>query len=86
MNLLINSFNEVYGACQTQTKVSQIFKLNNLSADEGSNPEKKCARKTLKTREREKRKQIKKGALQKLRIWLEKVKVNGVLICLPISV
>ena len=88
MNLLINSSNEIYGACRHKPKFHRFFKLNNLSADEGVNPEKSLYEENAKKEEKEKntKKEKKKRERTSARTWLEKQKKNGTLICSPISV
>ena len=60
MNLLINSSNEIYGACRHKPKFHRFFKLNNLSADKGFNPEKSLYEENAKKEEKEKKTQKKK--------------------------
>ena len=54
MNLLINSSNEIYGACRHKLKFHRFFKLNNLSADKGVNPEKSLYEENAKKEGKEK--------------------------------
>ena len=82
LNLLINSSNEIYGACRHKPKFHRFIKLNNLSADEGVNPEKSLYEENAKKEEKEKKHKKRKGSAQ---TWLEKQKKNETLICLPIS-
>ena len=89
---LINSFNEIYEACRHKLKFHRFFKLNNLSADEGSNPEKSLCKENaenMSKKENTKREEKKRKRKMSTRVreFVRKIKRwTGVLIYSPISV